>query len=377
LKIAIVIEALDQRRGGAENWTWQYVQWLVACGHQVHVLAARFAPAAERLGIVRHLLPYAASRCALADAAAQAVQQCAPDVVHDMGCGWHCDLFQPHSGSRLAAFEQNLRLLPRWFAPLKRRMAPLLPRYRDFAQLVARQYAGQPRLYVALSKMVATHMRHYHGVAAEHIRVVYNGVDVERYSPQLRSHWRQPIRRKLGIEDHELLVLIVAHNHRLKGVPALRRAVACLRRQGRPVRLVVAGGRRQPAARCRRGETLFLGSVDDPAPLYAAADVYAHPTWYDPCSLVVLEALACGLPVVTSQYNGASELMRDGKEGYVLTDPADSVVLAAHLQTLLDQELRQHMGQQARALAEAHTLTNNFRQLAALYQEIARQRRAA
>ena len=46
-----------------------------------------------------------------------------------------------------------------------------------------------------------------------------------------------------------------------------------------------------------------------------------QPTYYDPCSLVVLEALACGLPVITTAQNGASELLTDGVDGYVLTAP--------------------------------------------------------
>ncbi len=377
MRIAIVIEALDPRRGGAEAWTWQYVQWLQARGLDVHVLASGFSPETERLGITRHALPQTASRCALAAAAAERLERLQPDIVHDMGCGWHCDVFQPHGGSRQAAFEQNLRLLPRWMAALKRRVAPLLPRYRDFDRLTDRQYSGRQRLYVALSQMVATHMEHYHGVAPQQIRVIYNGVDATRFSPLARTKWRQPMRERLGIANHELLVLIVAHNHRLKGVPALRRAACRLIRLGRPVRLVVAGGRQHAPRPTMRHGVLYLGPVHDPAPLYAAADVYAHPTWYDPCSLVVLEALASGLPVVTTRYNGASELMQDGQQGYVLDDPADAHSLAARLESLLDRDLRSRMGQCARTLAEAHTLARNFRQLAATYEEIAQRRTAA
>lgn len=376
MKIAIVIESLDPRRGGAEAWTWQYVQWLQARGLDVHVLACSFGPEAERLAISRHVLPPKGSRCALAAAAAERLERLQPDVVHDMGCGWSCDVFQPHGGSRQAAFEQNLQLLPHPIAALKRRVAPLLPRYRDFARLTARQYSGRQRLYVALSQMVARHMQQYHGVAPQNIRVIYNGVDTNRFSPLARAKWRQPIRDRLGIADDELLVLIVAHNHRLKGVPALQRAVLRLIRLGCPIRLLVAGGRQHATHTARRG-VLFLGPVHDPAPLYAAADLYAHPTWYDPCSLVVLEALASGLPVVTTRCNGASELMQDGQQGYVLDDPADVNALAAHLESLLDRDLRARMGQHARTLAEAHTLAHNFRQLAAMYEEIAQRRSAA
>ncbi len=61
-----------------------------------------------------------------------------------------------------------------------------------------------------------------------------------------------------------------------------------------------------------------------------------QPTYYDPCSLVVLEALACGLPVITTAQNGASELMTDGREGYILTTPDAQGELIAALDHMTD-----------------------------------------
>ena len=91
---------------------------------------------------------------------------------------------------------------------------------------------------------------------------------------------------------------------------------------------VIAGGKK-PQRFAKLAEKLgiahavtFLGLVD-PVPYYAAADVFVHPTWYDPCSLVTLEASSSGLPVITSRFNGAAELMIHGKEGFVLPDPGD------------------------------------------------------
>jgi UDP-glucose:(heptosyl)LPS alpha-1,3-glucosyltransferase len=180
-----------------------------------------------------------------------------------------------------------------------------------------------------------------------------------------------------------LALALVAHNFRLKGVDAAIRAVGLLRRRGLPAKLVVAGaGRAGPFRRLARAEgvaeaVLFVGPLADSLHCYAAADVYVQPTWYDPCSLVVLEALACGLPVVTTRFNGAGELLTSGVEGYVVDDPADAVSLADCVSRFADARVRREAAQAARRLALRHTLVHNRDQFLAVYREIAGRRRAA
>lgn len=374
MKIALVIERLDPQLGGVEQWTWQFAQRLLQRGHEVHVVASRFTPQTQRAGIIAHSVESARSRVKLAERLEQPLRRLAVDVIHDTGAGWHCDIFQPHGGSRIASFEQNLLLEPSYLRPIKRRLAPCLPRYREFDCLMQRQYAGRERTFLALSRMVARDLERFHQVRPEQIRLIYNGVDLERYTPALQSRYRQELRERLGVQD-ELLLLIVAHNFELKGVPTLIRAVGLLRSQGQPFRLAVAGGKRlkryqRLAIEVGAGQAVtFLGPVDDAAPWYAAADVYVQPTFYDPCSLVVLEALASGLPIVTSRFNGAGELVTAGVEGYLLHDPADAEELAERLQSLLSADRRQAMSVAARRLAERHSLDRNCDEILAVYHE--------
>jgi UDP-glucose:(heptosyl)LPS alpha-1,3-glucosyltransferase len=145
----------------------------------------------------------------------------------------------------------------------------------------------------------------------------------------------------------------------------------------------VAGGRGlgpylRLARRCGAGDAVtFLGPVADPVPFYAAADVYAHPTWYDPCSLVVLEAASSGLPVITSRFNGAGELLTEGVEGFVLDDPGDVALLADRLRRVLDPDAQHAMGHAARRLARRHTHQRNVREIVEVYARCAGRRRAA
>ena len=383
MKIALVLEHFDPRRGGLEQWSSGFAAELLRRGHAVHVVAARFGPQLPELPFVLHELAGAHSRLAFAAAAEACLRTLPVDVIHDTGSGWYCNVLQPHFGSRAAVMEQNLLMTPRWWRPLRRRIDSLLPRYRDFQALMRRQYVDDGRIFLAISQMVAADFRRYHGVRPQQIRIVYNGVDHEWFSPDYRHDYRAEVRGRLGLEEHAVLLLIVAHNFRLKGVPVLLEAVARLRARGVNVHLAVVGGKHfgrylQLAQRLGAApHVTFTGSCADPRPFYAAADVYVQPTPYDPCSLVVLEALASGLPVVTTRRNGASELMRQGQEGFVIDDPDDVDALVARLTQLAAADVRAQMSAAARRLALEHSFSRNVDEILAVYQETAQARRSA
>lgn len=383
MKIGLVVERFDPLHGGLEQWAYQFASQLPARGHEVHVVSSRFGEQTLQLPIVRHRLKGVHSRLGFAEAAEQKLRSLELDITHDTGAGWHCDVFQPHCGSRRVAIEHNLLLWPKWIRPLKHAVNKHLPRYRRFKALMARQYVDDGRMLLALSRQTAADFHKLHDVPSERIRLVYNGVDPERFSPAHREQYRSEVRRRLGIADDTLLLLLVAHNFPLKGVPALLRTTGRLAGRGRPVHLVVAGGnypnRHQLAAgRLGIGSSVtFAGSVGDTVPFYAAADVYVHPTYHDPCSLVVLEALASGLPVITSRFNGAGELITEGTEGHVLSDPGDVEELVARLEPMFDSSRRLAMGRAARRLALKHSLDHNVDEVLAVYEEVIASRRRA
>ena len=134
---------------------------------------------AERLPIVAHCLGPIRSHLGRAEAAEAKLRTLDLDVIHDIGVGWHSHVLQSEDGSRIAMWERRLRLLPRWLRGIKRQMINVLPRYRDFRTLMARQFGDPERIVVAISQMCVRDFQEYHGVAAERIRLVYHGVDVE------------------------------------------------------------------------------------------------------------------------------------------------------------------------------------------------------
>jgi UDP-glucose:(heptosyl)LPS alpha-1,3-glucosyltransferase len=371
MKVGLVLEAFDPQKGGLEHWTWQFAQQLLRLGHQVHVIAFEFHPSVAQGGIIVHKLTMPRSRLDRAQAIERHLRTLDLDVIHDMGCGWYADIFHPHGGSTLALWKHNLLRIPKWRQIRFWRER----RYREMAEIERRQHACRDAIIVTVSRMVQRHFEILHHLPTERMRLIYNGVDLERFSPARRSVHRAAMRHQLGIKN-EVVFLMLAHNLLLKNAPAFLKAAARLSDTGCALRVLVAGGKTiKPFIKLanRLGisrNVTFLDQVDDPMPCYAAADVLVHPTWYDPCSLVTLEAWACALPVITTKFNGAAELISDEKEGYVLDAPGDIGVLATRMETLMDEGLRQKMGAAGRSLVLNHSIGQQTGQFLELYEEV-------
>src|SRR5262249_41768006 len=121
-------------------------------------------------------------------------------------------------------------------------------------------------------------------------------------------------------------------------------------------------------------KVLFLGPRRDVHNCYFAADLLVHPTFYDPCSLVVLEALACALPVITSRFNGASELLHPPRDGYVISDPHDHYQLADCMTQFLDPARRQAASRAARETALEWSFEDHYQQLLQVFVEAAQRK---
>jgi UDP-glucose:(heptosyl)LPS alpha-1,3-glucosyltransferase len=101
-----------------------------------------------------------------------------------------------------------------------------------------------------------------------------------------------------------------------------------------------------------------------------AADILVHPTYYDPCSRVVLEAMVAGVPCITTRWDGASEMIVDGTNGYVLDDPADIVMLAQRVEQLCDAKLRKRIGHAASAIPDRVSMSRHAQEMMTLYEEV-------
>ena len=215
-------------------------------------------------------------------------------------------------------------------------------------------------------------IRHY-ALREDQLTVVYNGVDLEEFSPRRRELWRSTQRQALGIAPETLMLLHVGSGFERKGVGTILRAMA---RASAACNLIVVGGDKlEGRYRSLAGElgiasrVHFAGVQQDPKPYYAAADVFVMASLYDPFANASMEALAMGLPVVTSTKSGAAEILEQGKTGYVC-DALDISGFSSAIDALANRERRLVMGTAARALAEKFTVDAMTRQLLELYQRL-------
>jgi UDP-glucose:(heptosyl)LPS alpha-1,3-glucosyltransferase len=221
--------------------------------------------------------------------------------------------------------------------------------------------------------MVKEDLVRYHSLHSERVEVIYHGVDLERFHPSCQERFRAAVREKLGIMQGSVL-LFVAHNFRLKGLGTLLGVLGRLRDPEPRWNLVVVGrGKSRPferlaAAMDIQDRVLFVGAQDAPEAFYGASDLLVHPTFYDPFGLVCLEAMACGVPVITTRFAGAHELIETGEEGWVVDDPEDDLALEDALRSLMTRVDLQVMGQKARRKAEHFSWDEHVGRLLAVYE---------
>ncbi|PIP71766.1 MAG: hypothetical protein COW89_10050, partial [Nitrospinae bacterium CG22_combo_CG10-13_8_21_14_all_47_10] len=119
-----------------------------------------------------------------------------------------------------------------------------------------------------------------------------------------------------------------------------------------------------------RSRIIYKEPVPDIEKYYSAADIFVLPSIYEPFGNANLEALASGLPVITTRHCGAADIIQHKKNGLIVENPESAQEIAENINTLFDQDLRQSMSQNARALAEQFSVERNTREMLKVYQEI-------
>jgi len=218
---------------------------------------------------------------------------------------------------------------------------------------------------IAISEMVRKNIIDNYGVPTGDIEVIYNGVDTNKFHPDNKELYRKEIRQQYGLKDDELVALFVGSGFERKGVRYLIKAVETI---SEPVSLMIVG---KGKAVTNNRKILFCGPQRDIHKYYAAADIFVFPTMYEPFGNVHLEALASGLPVITTRNSGASEIIKDGTHGFVVSGPEDIEGIAKGIRTFVnDPEKLQAMSRNARALAEEFTFEKHMDKMLALYETI-------
>jgi glycosyltransferase involved in cell wall biosynthesis len=231
---------------------------------------------------------------------------------------------------------------------------PLLIHRKLYYQLIMfleKLIYRNPRVrLVAVSNLVAKQLETFLG--RSDAVVIPNTVDLGRFNPEKRLARRPELRSEFHIAENEFVLLLIGNDWKKKGLDSTLRALGALR--DLPLRLIVAG---KDDVGLYRTAIQRLGLEDkvhfaEPSPdvlkFYALADLYVGPSLEDGFNLPILEAMACGLPVIASIYTGASENIADGRNGMTLRDPLDDATLASLIRQLYqDSGLRQRIAKGA------------------------------
>jgi len=192
--------------------------------------------------------------------------------------------------------------------------------------------------FAAISSSVASDLRRL--FRTERVSVIHHGVDGAAFAPAACPERKLSLRRELGLPEEKRIFLFVGAYDR-KGLAVLLRAADQLRRRQPGIAVVAVGNgdreaHRQLVDRSAADGWLYLHPPSKRIELYyQAADYFVLPTLYEPFGLVVLEAMGAGLPVVVSRVAGASDLIREGKDGFLLEDPTDADELEAKMEAIL------------------------------------------
>ncbi len=373
MKIAVIRQKFVNY-GGAEHFVSDYASHLAGAGHEVHIFANQWTPSDHRnihLHKVGAFKINSFARClSFAWFADRAVRENRFDIVQSHERTFSQDIYRAGDGCHREWLEQRKKYL----SPLKK----ILLKFSLFHQLILSLEKGlfegdRCKKIIAISEMVKKDIQKHYRTPDQKIAVVYNGVALKKFHPDNRSRFRKAIRDSLNINEGTVMVLFVGSGFERKGLRFLVQSLKYWKEKG--WRLVLMGkGDWEPytayASAEDREKVICLAPVDDIEKYYAAADIFALPSIYEPFGNANLEALASGLPCVISRRSGAAEIVTHGRNALVLEDPSDPEEIAMHVNRLFDRPVREAMGAEARALAEKFTPERNAEEMEKIYREV-------
>ena len=320
--------------GGAENYLKRLAQGVVDLGHNAQLVATDDWPANEwPFGPITRVK--ANSAIGFANELEQL--EIRRDVLMSLERVWRCDVYRAGDGVHQAWLNRRRK----FEMPLQRFVRGINRKHRDILQLEKALFAkGGAGRVIANSEMVKREITDLYRYPSDRVDIVRNGVPLDqfRFDPALR----EKSRNDLKLKPDQIALLFAGSGWERKGLRFAIEAMELCR--DRKLRLLVAGRGDARGYKPKRFFTeepvRFLGEIGDLRPIYAAADIFILPSIYDPFSNACLEALACGLPVITTRDNGFSEIIENGVHGSIVGLPNNVAALCDAIRFWSDESRR-------------------------------------
>ena len=338
--------------GGAEAYLKRFAGAACAAGHSCVLFAD--GEWTEWTGERVRLAGKSPREFADALVAAKPRERC--DFLFSLERVWSCDAYRAGDGVHAAWLARRAEFEPAWRSFFRR----FSGKHRALLEIERALFSpGGAGFVIANSNWIKREIEHRFGFPAERIHVVYNGVPAFTPPPNARAD----MRRELGLADDDYVLLFAGSGWERKG---LRYAIDAVNSSN--ATLLVAG-RGNSAAMPRSDRVRYLGPVSEMPRVLAAADAFILPTLYEPFSNACLEALAAGLPVLTTAHNGFAEIIERGSEGEVFADPRDTAALAAGIARWADAARRAEARPRLLTKAARFTIGENVRSTLAVIEK--------
>lgn len=277
-----------------------------------------------------------------------------------------CDIYRAGDGVHREWLRQRNKVIP-----FHKRLAIYLSPYHHYIKQQEKKLftSNTLRAVITNSSQIKNEIIANFQTPANIIHIIHNAVDNKRYSPRLIKEFRGPIRQQLKIPSNAKVLLFVGSGFERKGVHILLQLINILPAN---IYLIIVGKdkkEKQLKKRYNSQRVRFMGPQKDVRPFYAASDLFLFPTLYDPLPNVVLEAMACGLPVLISSSCGATDLVKNGANGFVQS--LDDIELwKQNTMNALSPEMYNTISINAKEITSNLTHDRMSQQLSSLYQEI-------
>ncbi len=341
-RIAIILERADVALGGAERSMFEVASALTDMGMEVDLLAAKGNCRADNVHVLCPDAPgKRVSLKVFGRALAQHLAGSRYDIVHSVLPLDSAHVYQPRGGAYAEALLRNAASYPNRCWGWYKKMTALANRRRTQLLQAERKLCQGPGgpVVAALSRYVVDQFERHYQTDRNRITLILNGVNTDRQTDsRTTEHLRSRIFQQLAPAQGAgpVLFLFAAHNFRLKGLAELIKALSIARQEAaeRPFcLLVLGGGKAEPYRRLAQRlsvarHVIFLGPAENVQDTLSTCHVGVLPTYYDPSSRFILEALAAGRPVITTAFNGATDHFTNGRHGCVIDTPRDIQGLA-------------------------------------------------
>ena len=282
------------------------------------------------------------------------------DIIHGYVCAFSTDVITFHFCEKEGLRLEEASIIEMPHRSVLQKLKALDHRiYRRLAAFVEGLVFGHnsSKARIVVSQSMKREFICHYGDAAKSIIVIPNGVDQKMFNPANQLLYGDRIRQKHGISRSDLVLMFAGGDWERKGVPYIIEALSLLTRPDVKLLIVGSGDEKLYGQLAElkqvRERIIFVSHSSVLWEYYAASDVFVFPTIYEPFGLVIVEAMASGLPVITSRVAGAADVIIDGVNGLLLREPSDVNDLAAKIELLLSNaELRKTMGERAREAVE-------------------------